>query len=247
MSLEPIGLPNSFAQPSVAGRKPVSIFIVVDLPQPFEPRKPKISPRRDAEVDVIDGDEIAEPPRQSLAPRSPATSSGGGDARAHDDFLMQRPLVLRHQRDEGFVEIGLARLVEQLLQRARGDDLAVVHRHQPVEALRFVHIGGGDDDAHLRAARADRVDQVPELAARQRVDAGRRLVENQKVGIVDQRAAKAELLLHAAGELAGRARSSNGLSAVAVRSSVMRARRSSAACPNSRPKKSMFSNTLSVG
>ena len=27
------------------GSKPVSIFIVVDLPQPFEPRKPKISPR----------------------------------------------------------------------------------------------------------------------------------------------------------------------------------------------------------
>ena len=66
MSFEPIGLPNSFAQPSVAGRNPVSIFIVVDLPQPLEPRKPKISPRRDAEIDVIDGDEIAEPPRQSF-------------------------------------------------------------------------------------------------------------------------------------------------------------------------------------
>ena len=59
-------MPNSLAQPSVAGRNPVSIFMVVDLPQPFEPRKPKISPRRDAEVDMIDGDEVAEPPRQSL-------------------------------------------------------------------------------------------------------------------------------------------------------------------------------------
>ena len=45
MSFEPIGLPNSLAQPLVAGSRPVSIFIVVDLPQPFEPRKPKISPR----------------------------------------------------------------------------------------------------------------------------------------------------------------------------------------------------------
>ena len=49
-----------------------------------------------------------------------------------------------------------------------------------------------------------RVDQLPELPARQRVDAGRRLVEDQKVGIVDQRAAKAELLPHAARELPGR-------------------------------------------
>ena len=38
-------LPNSVAVPSVGGSSPVSIFIVVDLPQPFEPRKPKISPR----------------------------------------------------------------------------------------------------------------------------------------------------------------------------------------------------------
>jgi hypothetical protein len=33
------------ARPSLAASSPVSIFIVVDLPQPFEPRKPKISPR----------------------------------------------------------------------------------------------------------------------------------------------------------------------------------------------------------
>ena len=49
-----------------------------------------------------------------------------------------------------------------------------------------------------------RLDQFPELAARQRIDAGRRLVEDQEIGIVHQRAAQAELLLHAAGQLAGR-------------------------------------------
>src|SRR5690606_20569744 len=49
------------------------------------------------------------------------------------------------------------------------------------------------------------VDQLPELAARQRIDARRRLVEDQEVRIVDQRAAQAQLLLHAARELAGRA------------------------------------------
>src|SRR6185312_16437244 len=60
-----------------------------------------------------------------------------------------------------------------------------------------------DDHAHLRAARADRVDEVPELAARERVDAGRRLVEDEQIRIVDEGAAQAQLLLHAAGELAG--------------------------------------------
>ena len=46
MSCGSTSLPKSRAWPSLAGSSPVSIFIVVDLPQPFEPTKPKISPRR---------------------------------------------------------------------------------------------------------------------------------------------------------------------------------------------------------
>ncbi len=71
--------------------------------------------------------------------------------------------------------------------------------------------------------RADAGDQVPELGARQRIDAGGRLVQDEQVGVVDQRAAQAQLLLHAAGELAGRA--VPGISAArwpAVRSSMRR-------------------------
>src|SRR5262249_34283455 len=73
----------------------------------------------------------------------------------------------------------------------------------PIEALRFVHVRGRDQHAHLGPAGANSVDQVPELAARQWVNASGGLVENEQVRIVDQRAAKAELLLHAAGKLAG--------------------------------------------
>ena len=153
------------------------------------------------EADVVDRDEIAKLAREPLR-LDRRRLVRGGYARTHDHFLVQGALGLGHHRDEGLVEIGLARLGQQLLQRAGGDDLAVVHRHQPVEALRFVHIGGGDDDAHLRPARADRVDEVPELAARQRVDAGGRLVEDEKVRVVDKGAAEAQLLLHAAGKLA---------------------------------------------
>ena len=39
------GRPKSDAVPSVDGKSPVNIFIVVVLPHPLEPRKPKISPR----------------------------------------------------------------------------------------------------------------------------------------------------------------------------------------------------------
>ena len=156
-----------------------------------------------SEADVIDRDEVAELPGQPFG-LDRRRLIGRGDAGTHDDLLVQGPLGLRHQRDERLVEIGLAGLGQQLLQRAGRDDLGLVHRHQPVEAFGFVHVGGGDHHAHLRAAGADGVDQVPELAARQRIDAGRRFVEDEKVWIVDQRAAKAQLLLHAAGELAGR-------------------------------------------
>lgn len=45
MSLASTGWPKTHACPSLAGSRPVSIFMVVVLPQPFEPRKPKISPR----------------------------------------------------------------------------------------------------------------------------------------------------------------------------------------------------------
>ena len=46
MSLATTGWPNSRAWPPLAGSRPVSIFMVVVLPQPLEPRNPKISPRR---------------------------------------------------------------------------------------------------------------------------------------------------------------------------------------------------------
>ena len=44
MLLASMGCPSNVALPSVGSSKPVSIFMVVDLPQPLEPKKPKISP-----------------------------------------------------------------------------------------------------------------------------------------------------------------------------------------------------------
>ena len=52
--------------------------------------------------------------------------------------------------------------------------------------------------------------QFPELAARDGVDAGRRLVEHDHLGFVDERAGERELLLHAAGELVRETRAERG-------------------------------------
>ena len=123
---------------------------------------------------------------------------------ADDDGLMAGAFRGREEVDEGFVErrfVAAARL--QLRGRAAGDHPAVVHGGEPIEPLRFFHVGRGDDDAHGWAPRADAVDQLPELPARQRVDACRRLVEDQQVRIVDEGAAQRQLLLHSARQLAG--------------------------------------------
>ena len=73
---------------------------------------------RNPEADMVDRDEIAELAREPLR-LDRRRLVRRGDARTHDHLLVQGALGLRHHRDEGVVEIGLARFGEQLLQRAR--------------------------------------------------------------------------------------------------------------------------------
>ena len=124
-------------------------------------------------------------------------------ARRHDEGTVPLAFFVGQKLDEGGVEVGLAGAFEQRWRAAGGKDAAVVHRDQPVEIGRFFHVGGCHQYAHAAAAGADARDELPELAARERIYAGRRFVEDQQIGIVDQRAAKAELLLHSARKLAG--------------------------------------------
>ncbi|CAM2150331.1 hypothetical protein PT2222_230055 [Paraburkholderia tropica] len=158
-----------------------------------------------AKAHVIDGHEVAETHRQVFG-----LDGDFGvlvDVERHDlDRLVAAFFRLGQQRDEGFFERVRVRAFEQFGGLAGREHRAVVHRDQPVEALRLVHVRGRDDHAHRRAFLADAVDEVPELRARERVDARGRFVEDQQVGVVDQRAAQAELLLHAAREFARGAR-----------------------------------------
>ena len=151
----------------------------------------------DLEAHVIDGDEISEAPCKPLR-LDRRCLVGAWRARPHDDLLVQRALLLREKRDEGIVEIGLARLGKDFLGRPLCDDLAVVHGGEPVETARLIHVGGCDNDAHLPPALADGIDELPELTAGERIDARGGLIENEQIRIVHQRAAETDFLLHAA-------------------------------------------------
>ena len=55
-----ISTPSSSIEPAVGRSTPMIVFITVDLPEPFGPMRPRISPRPDREADVLDRDEAAE-------------------------------------------------------------------------------------------------------------------------------------------------------------------------------------------
>ena len=73
-----------------------------------------------------------------------------------------------------------------------------------IEKGSLFHIGRRDQDAHLRAVGTDRSDQIPELSARQGVHPGRGFIEQQKIGVMDQRRTQTQLLLHPARKFARR-------------------------------------------
>ena len=77
-------------------------------------------------------------------------------------------------------------VADQLRRRALGDDPALVHDHQPVaELLGLVHVVGGEHQRHALLLEPEQ--PVPEQVPGLRVEAGGRLVEQQQLGLVDQR------------------------------------------------------------
>ena len=71
-----------------------------------------------------------------------------------------------------------------------------MHERDAVAALRLVHEMGGDENRHAVVARE--IDQrAPERVARDRVDARRRLVEDENGGLVQHRDRELKPLLDA--------------------------------------------------
>ena len=124
-----------------------------------------------------------------------SVTSGSSSSRA---CRSARRLARRRRGEEGAPGRDLGDRLRRTLRQHR----ALVHDDRVLAALRLVQIGGADQ--HRQALVVDEMqDDLPQLAPRQRVDADRRLVEEQQVGGAHQRAGEAELLLHAAGEAPG--------------------------------------------
>src|SRR5918995_6491539 len=77
-------------------------------------------------------------------------------------------------------------------------EAALVQQCDARAALGFIEIRGADEDGDPQLEELRQ--QLPELAARHRVDAGRGLVEQDDARLVNQGAGERELLLHAAGQ-----------------------------------------------
>ena len=131
-----------------------------------------------------------------------------GDAGMQAGPVLARPAIrgLAAERDQvdRAVDLELERLdrgqaLVQALQRVAGDDLAVVHDDDAVaQPLGLFHVVRRVEQR--LAAVAQRLEVVEDGVAALRVDADRRLVEDQHVGIVDQRGGDVEAPLHAAAE-----------------------------------------------
>ena len=146
---------------------------------------------------MIDSHEVAKPHGQPLGLNRDFSSSRGRQRRHHHGSVAAT-LFLGQQGDEGRFQGSSGGLRAQGLRRTGRQHFARIHGHQPVEAVRLFHVGGSDNHAHVLALGPDMLDQVPELFTRERINAGGGFIQNQQVGIVDQRTAEAEFLFHAA-------------------------------------------------
>ena len=112
------------------------------------------------------------------------------------------------KRAQRVVPVGGVDREQRTAERPR-DGLRCVDGQQPpmlrqcdaIAAVGLVHVRGRDEDGEAAALQV--AQQVPELAPGDGIHAGRRLVEQQQFGPVDERAAQGQLLLHAARQRRG--------------------------------------------
>ena len=117
----------------------------------------------------------------------------------------------------------------QLVGRADRGEAAAVDDRDAVAVLRLVEIVRRDEHRHAR--RREVIDEAPELAAGQRIDAAGRLVEKDDRRLVQDGAAEREALAPAAGQI-GRVRV---LAAARARPSRARSGGAPPAASRSRP------------
>ena len=127
--------------------------------------------------------------------------SASSSASAHVEQRARRGEAARV--GEAQADVAVVQAALELLRRAGGDDRAVVEDRDPVrELVRLVEVLGGQEDRH--AAGRQRADDLPHRAPAARVQARRRLVEEDHARVADERHGQVEPALHAAGVGHGR-------------------------------------------
>ena len=116
----------------------------------------------DAKRHRVHCDEIAEAHGQALGLDGDLVAALQG--RNHH-LLVAAAAFLGQQANEGLFQAGGFGACAQFGRAAFGQYAAGIHRHQMIEALGLLHVGGGHQHAHLRALRANAFDQLPELVA----------------------------------------------------------------------------------
>ena len=229
----------------VGGSKPVSIFIVVVLPQPLEPTKPKISPR--SMVKLTRSTAVKSPNRQV---RSRATITGSASAKRRggiSSLLVAGAKLFRQQRDKCLLDGRAAGLRLEIGRRARPPGMPGVHRDEPVEALGLFHVGRRDHDAHAGRAASGSDRSIPRTAAAtadRRRSSARRGSAGRDRGSASSTGRVSAACRRTASSPADRRRAQVRCCPGARRFAI---RRSARDCPNSRAKNSMFSRTLRSG
>ena len=112
----------------------------------------------------------------------------------------RQPLVVeavdRVEADRALLEPA----ADELLDRALLEDLAVVHDREPVaEGLGLLQVVGRQERSSGPRLRGQ--DEVPERPPRGRIEAGRRLVEEDQLRVVDERERDRQALALAAGQV----------------------------------------------
>ena len=121
--------------------------------------------------------------------------NGIRDAGVVQETALEHPH--RHRVCRRDVAATAVRDVAKFFRRSRCENAAVIQYMHGLAERRLVHIGRTHEHGEMFLLR-QRLEDLPKLATRERIDADRRLVEDQEFRRAHERAGKAEFLRHVA-------------------------------------------------
>ncbi len=169
--------------PLAGGQQPRQHFHGRRLATTIGAQKTEYLTPPNAEIYMVNSDEITKAARQPFCLNNRWTIRERACLRVHR--LRLRPLLWVSQPKECLFQRRCARCCEYFACLSVNENTPRVHCHNPTETLRLLHIGGRYYDSHTTPFGLEPVDQRPELATRKRVDASGRLVQDEKIGIMN--------------------------------------------------------------